>query len=109
MSAGQAVETPFKVCVEVPENGSSREALIFAGGRLIGLNGLEGASLRRINEAAGQKRPSAAHYYFGPGARFPRGVPGIAPVAHVRSWRTAEIPGARPRDGRSECQRWVEG
>ena len=40
-------------------------ALILAAEKLIGLHGLSGASLREINEAAGLKNVSAAHYHFG--------------------------------------------
>ena len=40
-------------------------ALILAAEKLIALHGLSGASLREINEAAGLKNVSAAHYHFG--------------------------------------------
>ena len=40
-------------------------ALILAAEKLIALHGLSGASLREINEVAGLKNVSAAHYHFG--------------------------------------------
>ena len=43
----------------------TREALILAGERLFGEQGIDGVSLRQINTAAGQKNSSAAHYHFG--------------------------------------------
>ena len=47
-----------------PPSGG-RLALILAAERLIAQRGLTGVSLREINEAAGLKNVSAAHYHFG--------------------------------------------
>ena len=48
------------------ESGSgTRLALILAGERLFGEQGIDAVSLRQINTAAGQRNSSAAHYHFG--------------------------------------------
>jgi AcrR family transcriptional regulator len=44
---------------------SGRVALVLAAERLFAERGLDGVSLRQINEAAGQRNASAAHYHFG--------------------------------------------
>lgn len=48
-----------------PEQNSSREALILAAERLFAESGLNGVSLRQINDAAGQRNTSAIQYHFG--------------------------------------------
>jgi AcrR family transcriptional regulator len=47
------------------DTSSSRLALILAAERLFAENGIQGVSLRQINEAAGQRNASATHYHFG--------------------------------------------
>ena len=44
---------------------AARLALVLAAERLFAKHGLNGVSLRQINEAAGQRNSSAAHYHFG--------------------------------------------
>src|SRR5262245_20055427 len=44
---------------------SPKLALVLAAERLFAERGLNGVSLRQINEAAGQRNASAAHYHFG--------------------------------------------
>ena len=44
---------------------SGENALILAAERLFAEGGIEGVSLRQINQAANQKNISAAHYHFG--------------------------------------------
>jgi AcrR family transcriptional regulator len=44
---------------------SGRLALVIAAERLFAERGVNGVSLRQINEAAGQRNASAAHYHFG--------------------------------------------
>lgn len=46
-------------------NVDTRSALILAAERLFAEHGIDGASLRQINTAAGQRNTSAAHYHFG--------------------------------------------
>jgi len=48
-----------------PTSDRTREQLILAGERLFALSGLDNVSLRQINNAAGQRNSSAAHYHFG--------------------------------------------
>ncbi len=48
-----------------PASQRTREALILAGEKLFGEQGIDGVSLRQINAAAGQRNSSAAHYHFG--------------------------------------------
>jgi AcrR family transcriptional regulator len=47
------------------DSSSARLALILAAERLFAENGIQGVSLRQINEAAGQRNASATHYHFG--------------------------------------------
>lgn len=42
-----------------------RLALVLAAERLFAERGFDGVSLRQVNEAAGQRNSSAAHYHFG--------------------------------------------
>lgn len=44
---------------------SGRLALVLAAERLFAERGFDGVSLRQVNEAAGQRNSSAAHYHFG--------------------------------------------
>jgi len=46
-------------------NQHTREQLILAAERLISESGIDAASMRQINVAAGQRNNSAAHYHFG--------------------------------------------
>jgi len=46
-------------------SAATRLALILAGEKLFALRGIEGVSLREVNQMAGQKNRSAAHYHFG--------------------------------------------
>lgn len=48
-----------------PTSERTREQLILAGERLFARGGLDNISLRQINNAAGQRNSSAAHYHFG--------------------------------------------
>lgn len=48
-----------------PTSERTREQLILAGERLFARGGLDNVSLRQINNAAGQRNSSAAHYHFG--------------------------------------------
>lgn len=48
-----------------PTSERTREQLILAGERLFAQSGLDSVSLRQINNAAGQRNSSAAHYHFG--------------------------------------------
>lgn len=48
-----------------PTSERTREQLILAGERLFARSGLDNVSLRQINNAAGQRNSSAAHYHFG--------------------------------------------
>jgi AcrR family transcriptional regulator len=48
-----------------PTSERTREQLILAGERLFAQGGLDNVSLRQINNAAGQRNSSAAHYHFG--------------------------------------------
>jgi AcrR family transcriptional regulator len=48
-----------------PTSERTREQLIVAGERLFAQIGLDNVSLRQINNAAGQRNSSAAHYHFG--------------------------------------------
>jgi AcrR family transcriptional regulator len=48
-----------------PTSERTREQLILAGERLFARGGLDSVSLRQINNAAGQRNSSAAHYHFG--------------------------------------------
>jgi AcrR family transcriptional regulator len=48
-----------------PTSERTREQLILAGERLFAQSGLDNVSLRQINNAAGQRNSSAAHYHFG--------------------------------------------
>jgi AcrR family transcriptional regulator len=52
---------------DLPEDASAatRLALILAGEKLFALRGIEGVSLREVNQSAGQRNRSAAHYHFG--------------------------------------------
>lgn len=45
--------------------GSGETALILAAERLFAERGIDGVSLRQVNQAANQKNMSAAHYHFG--------------------------------------------
>ena len=44
---------------------ATRQSLILAGEKLFALRGIDGVSLREVNQAAGQRNRSAAHYHFG--------------------------------------------
>lgn len=46
-------------------SAATRQALILAGEKLFALRGIDGVSLREVNQAAGQRNRSAAHYHFG--------------------------------------------
>lgn len=46
-------------------NGSGETALILAAERLFAEHGIEGVSLRQVNQAARHRNSSAAHYHFG--------------------------------------------
>jgi AcrR family transcriptional regulator len=48
-----------------PTSERTREQLIVAGERLFAQIGLDNVSLRQINNTAGQRNSSAAHYHFG--------------------------------------------
>jgi AcrR family transcriptional regulator len=48
-----------------PSVSGSELALIHAAERLFAQHGVEGVSLRQVNQGAGQKNMSAAHYHFG--------------------------------------------
>jgi AcrR family transcriptional regulator len=43
----------------------TRLSLILAGEKLFATRGIDGVSLREVNQAAGQRNRSAAHYHFG--------------------------------------------
>jgi AcrR family transcriptional regulator len=45
--------------------GAGEAALILAAERLFAERGVEGVSLRQVNQAANQKNTAAAHYHFG--------------------------------------------
>jgi AcrR family transcriptional regulator len=45
--------------------GAGETALILAAERLFAERGIEGVSLRQVNQAANQKNTAAAHYHFG--------------------------------------------
>lgn len=64
----------------------SRERLILAAERLFGERGIDGVSLREINQAAGQKNASGLQYHFGTKADL---------IAAVFSHRVPEIEGRR--------------
>lgn len=62
------MKSPELMETDYPAGGDaspSRLALILAAERLFAENGIEGVSLRQINEAAGQRNASATHYHFG--------------------------------------------
>lgn len=46
-------------------SGAGETALILAAERLFAERGVEGVSLRQVNQAANQKNTAAAHYHFG--------------------------------------------
>jgi AcrR family transcriptional regulator len=50
---------------EVATFGPGETALILAAERLFAERGIEGVSLRQVNQAANQKNTAAAHYHFG--------------------------------------------
>ena len=50
---------------ERESGGDTRLALILAAERIFAEEGISNTSLRRINQAAGQRNESAIHYYFG--------------------------------------------
>ena len=62
MVTGNVVSVRSKL---TPTSERTREQLILAGERLFALSGLDNVSLRQINNAAGQRNSSAAHYHFG--------------------------------------------
>jgi len=47
------------------DGAATRERLLDAAERLFATHGIQGTSLRMINDAAGAKNVSAAHYHFG--------------------------------------------
>ena len=66
--------------------GDTRRALILAAERIFSEEGISNTSLRRINQAAGQRNESAIHYYFGSREGL---------VAAILELRTAPINAAR--------------
>jgi len=84
-----------------PKGG--RLALILAAERLIGLHGLSGVSLREINEAAGLKNVSAAHYHFGSREGVVEGV--LAYRLPTIQARRVELIAELQRSGRFSDQR----
>ncbi|WP_416900221.1 MAG: TetR family transcriptional regulator [Minwuia sp.] len=68
--------------------GDTRLALILAAERIFSAEGITSTSLRRINQAAGQRNESAIHYYFGSREGL---------VAAILELRTAPINEARTR------------
>ncbi len=67
-------------------SGNTRRALILAAERIFSEEGISNTSLRRINQAAGQRNESAIHYYFGSREGL---------VAAILELRTAPINAAR--------------
>ena len=65
------MDTMIKAVLEKPETRGhahgeeTRHAIVLAAIKVIAEHGVEGASLRAINVAAGSKNSSAAHYHFG--------------------------------------------
>ena len=66
----------------------TRLALILAAERIFSEEGISNTSLRRINQAAGQRNESAIHYYFGSREGL---------VAAILELRTTPINAARVR------------
>lgn len=91
--------------------GESELALILAAERLFAQHGVDGVSLRQINQAAGQKNMSAAHYHFGSKEGLVRAV--LAQRMPVINAQRAEllsrtvVPG-RERDLRFYLEAYVE-
>lgn len=56
---------PDRAKQEVVPAGPGETALILAAERLFAERGVEGVSLRQVNQAANQKNNAAAHYHFG--------------------------------------------
>lgn len=78
----------------------TRLALILAGERLFGEQGIDAVSLRQINTEAGQKNSSAAHYHFGSrealvGAIYAYRMERVNRRRHQLLERLPENPGVR--------------
>lgn len=53
------------ITTEDSSTAVTRMSLVLAGEKLFALRGIDGVSLREVNQAAGQRNRSAAHYHFG--------------------------------------------
>lgn len=73
---------------------STKAAMILAAERLFALHGMEGASLRQIAMAAGQRNESAAHYHFGSREGLIRAILGHR-ISSINARREAWLDAAR--------------
>lgn len=65
MSKPPDIASPPNSAGVLPHSDETRRAIVAAAIQEIAAHGVEGASLRAINVAAGSKNASAAHYHFG--------------------------------------------
>jgi AcrR family transcriptional regulator len=86
---------------------SGKLGLVLAAERLFAERGLNGVSLRQINEAAGQRNASAAHYHFGSRDGVVRAVFEYR-MATVDARRRAVVEALR-REGRMSDARALVG
>jgi AcrR family transcriptional regulator len=73
------------------KGSSTKELLIWAGERLFGERGIDGASLREITAEAGQSNSNVVQYHFGDKGGLIRAILAdrVARIEHIRSMQLA--------------------